>query len=405
VSPRSFGALTEALGVTRLSDRAFTAVVGVHDVEMGETLREAFQDAVANLRDWLARHDPELDEALEVGWEDLAQAEIALSPELRLNLHLAGGRPVRLPARGHIGRSPLRLSIAETADLGNSEVGGRAVAALFSTGDRDKVALAWAEAWSRALAGKGGVRMRRAEEQAADRSIEELFAQASQEKRPARRPSATALSRREEAARSSLKKAAAEEIPVRRLKQPDDLIMQSVTRPGGQADRPRSRGPRGLKSDKPSGRLIDENLPAPRASPLAYGPEEKEHLALILLNQAINGELSGLKDFSHLRGIGADALDRLERAFEIKSSVGVIPDQINLTPNEATKAFKAGSKYFLAVVAGLEEGYETVVRIIVDPLRTLEVGRSTTVVLGGIRSTEKGIDVRFSSNERDNPEH
>ena len=395
MSPGSLGALIEALKVTLLTDSHFTALVGEREVEAGEAVRDMFQDAVAHLRDWLARHDQELDRALEVRWEDLAQAEIALSAELQLRLQIADRRPVRLPARGHVGRSPLRFSIAETADLGSYEVGGRAVATLFPGGDRDKVALAWADAWSRAQAGEGGARMRRAEEERADQSLEVLFQQAAQRKRPASRPPAAAPSPREEAAPAGQTKPTAEEAPVRRLKAPDDLIVSTVTLRDSQG-RPVSRGPRGLRSDKSPGRPIKESLPAPRASPLAYSPEDKQRLALIFLSRAVNGELSDLKDFSHLRGIGADAMDRLERAFEIKSYAGVMPDQVNLTANEAKKAFAAGSKYFLAVVAGLEEGYETVARIIVDPLRTLEVGRSTTVVLRGIRSTERAIDVRFS---------
>ena len=199
MSPGSLGALIEALKVTLLTDSHFTALVGEREVEAGEAVRDMFQDAVAHLRDWLARHDQELDRALEVRWEDLAQAEIALSAELQLRLQIADRRPVRLPARGHVGRSPLRFSIAETADLGSYEVGGRAVATLFPGGDRDKVALAWADAWSRAQAGEGGARMRRAEEERADQSLEVLFQQAAQRKRlaagrrPPRRPRAKRL--------------------------------------------------------------------------------------------------------------------------------------------------------------------------------------------------------------------
>ena len=51
----------------------------------------------------------------------------------------------------------------------------------------------------------------------------------------------------------------------------------------------------------------------------------------------------------------------------------------------------------LAVVAGLEEGYETVVRVIADPVHVLTVQKATKLVLGGVLSARKPIEVRFGS--------
>lgn len=165
-------------------------------------------------------------------------------------------------------------------------------------------------------------------------------------------------------------------------------------------------GSRGLRTDKPSGKPIDTAArPVPRSAPRAYSPQEQEHLALIALQRAINGELSDLKDFRHLQGMGADAFDRLERAFEIKSFAMAMPDQVSLTANEFARALKDGKKYCLAVVAGLEEGYETIVRIIADPVHTLDPQKSTTVVLGGIRGTKKPIEVRFRSGRSEATSH
>jgi hypothetical protein len=73
-----------------------------------------------------------------------------------------------------------------------------------------------------------------------------------------------------------------------------------------------------------------------------------------------------------------------------------MPDQVTLTASEFDRALRDGSKYYLAVVAGLEQGYETIVRVIADPVHTLKVQKSTTLVLGGVRGADKPIDVRFS---------
>ncbi len=51
----------------------------------------------------------------------------------------------------------------------------------------------------------------------------------------------------------------------------------------------------------------------------------------------------------------------------------------------------------LAVVAGLEEGYETVVKIFPNPLRTLEFKPSSSVTLAGITGRRSGLEVRFPS--------
>jgi hypothetical protein len=130
---------------------------------------------------------------------------------------------------------------------------------------------------------------------------------------------------------------------------------------------------------------------------VAYSPQQQEHQALLALHKAINGELSGLRDFRRFQGVGADALDNLKRHFEIKSFSRAMPPTVKLTANEFERALKEGAKYYLAIVAGLEEGYETVVRIIADPVNTLEPQPTTTVVLGGIPNVKRPIEVRFGS--------
>jgi hypothetical protein len=114
------------------------------------------------------------------------------------------------------------------------------------------------------------------------------------------------------------------------------------------------------------------------------------------LQRAINGESSGLEDFSHLRGVGADALDSVKQAFEIKANAGAMPDQVTLTPDEFKRALKDGRRFYLAVFGGLEEGHETVVRIICDPVHTLCPQKSESVSLAGVLSVSNPIEVRFA---------
>ncbi len=70
-------------------------------------------------------------------------------------------------------------------------------------------------------------------------------------------------------------------------------------------------------------------------------------------------------------------------------------DQVGLTVNEFQRAVESRGKFYLAIVSGLEIGYETVVRIIPDPASALEVRRSQDIRLAGVLSADKPIEVRF----------
>ena len=100
-----------------------------------------------------------------------------------------------------------------------------------------------------------------------------------------------------------------------------------------------------------------------------------------------------------MRGVGADALDKLRRYFEIKAYYGTMPDEITLTANEAERAFVEQDKFLLAVISGLEQDYETVVRIVPNPLQNLKPKSSTSVTLCGIMSSRSAIEIRFPEQE------
>jgi hypothetical protein len=393
--------LLGALQVELLDDRSFTANVGAAELLAGEALGETFGAAVAHLREWLARHDQTLSQLLEIGWDELGEAAIALAPNLRLELRLAGRRPLRVPARAHLSQSPLRFEFVDEHAAGADDGGGRLLGSLFRGGDRDKVALAWANSWGKALAGDRSARLRLAEEAGGEEEdvLDALLAQAASQttgrprggrKRAKEKATATVASGGESQQR----------VAVRMLKGEDDLgDVLSVSRPGGGEAR-QTRRTRGLRNDKVTGKPIEGSKPpVPRSAPRAYSPQQQEHLALIALHRAISGELADLRDFRHLQGVGADALDRLERAFEIKSFARAMPDQVTLNANEFKRALQDGTKYHLAVVAGLEQGYDTIVRIIADPVHVLVPQKSTSVVLGGVLGAEKPLEVRFGDAE------
>jgi hypothetical protein len=382
--------LLEAAGIELLTETAFTAHVHETGFATGATLERHFGRAAELLHDWLTRHDPRLVAALAMEWVELASPRIAVDPALQLELRLARRADVRVAARVHIERDPLMFYFADPDALGEDDAGGAAVASLFVNGDRDKVALAWSRSWARAAKGERGA-VTLAEDQENGAALEELFDQSVKGTTMPRRPKATPKRTTPGAAEPG-----AAQIPARHLKAIEDFGRKTVdVVEGNGGPVVRKRGRRGLRDETPPGTDIRNPKPAPQSAPLAYSEQEKEALALQVLQVAINGETQDLRDYRHLRGVGADALDKLRRYFEIKAHYGAIPDDITLTANEAERAFREGDKFFLAVIGGLEQGYETVVRVFANPLRTLDLKPTTSVTLTGVTGKRSALEVRF----------
>jgi hypothetical protein len=99
-----------------------------------------------------------------------------------------------------------------------------------------------------------------------------------------------------------------------------------------------------------------------------------------------------LRDLRSVGRLGADVVDDLARYFEIKSASGDMPDTVELQISQVRRSVeqRAGT-WFLAVVSGLEEGFEMRVRFIADPLKNLTWVEKGSLTFTGIRSA-KAID-------------
>ena len=390
VVPSSLAGLLEPLGAELLDDDCFSALVGDDELLAGQPERATFSEAVVQLRGELAIHNQALYEALGVPWDNLIDIDLAITPTLRLELKVPGLRRLRVPAHVHLARDPLRLSCSGPERLG-SRAAGRSIATLFDGGDRHVVELAWISAWTEAKAGAGQRRMYLAEEAASEEGAQEVLRRASEavgrRVGPSTKKRTPSLDPDTTRTRGSA---------VRRLKSADELVIARVETPAGRATTPRG-GARGLRKDLPAGEPIGTKPPSLGATK-AYTPEQKEYRGLQALAAAIGGGSVELRAFNHLRGIGADAL-KGEEFFELKAHERDIPDHVELTLNEYRRALERGRKFYLVVVAGLEEGFETVLRIIPDPANVLEASAATGIELRGIRSVAKPIDVHFESAE------
>ena len=105
-----------------------------------------------------------------------------------------------------------------------------------------------------------------------------------------------------------------------------------------------------------------------------------------LLRRVLSSDLDKVKDLRAQRGVGADAIDELERFYELKVHGGPEPDQVTLTNAEVARAHNTPD-YFLVIVSDVEGAdANPKVRLIVDPLHQLQPTDSGAITLSGVRS-------------------
>jgi hypothetical protein len=106
-------------------------------------------------------------------------------------------------------------------------------------------------------------------------------------------------------------------------------------------------------------------------APLEYSNADLELRGWEILFEALkthNGPQ--LEDFRRRRGVGADGAIEWKKLVELKASGRGIPNSIDTTTGSMS-AKERGEDYILALVYGLEEGYQTEAWLIFDPATTL----------------------------------
>lgn len=385
---------------TQLTSDDFDASVHKNAEKLGQQFQTRFTTGIEILEEWLVRHDPKLATAILVSWEELRRLKIAYDPDLELTLRVPNKKPVSFIARTHINRQSLTVYISDERALEEDDAVGQAIASFFADADHDKLALAWAACWAKAKEGQRG-NVKFVEEVGSTAALDDLYKQSEKPAKPTRTRSNKKAPLRD---KPTFNQPAEEQ--VRRLKNLDHLTDKKVFREQGaktQKSKTKSEG-KGLRSSLPTGETISGKKPARQSAPRDYSNDEKEALALQVLQLAINGEGADMRDFRHLRGVGADAVDKLKRYFEIKAHFGSMPGSVTLTGNEAERALLEREKFFLAVVSGLEDGYETIVRIFPDPLRTLNLAPNTSVIVSGLTEENPALEVRFVDAKDDESE-
>jgi hypothetical protein len=393
-------ALLEPLGVVRLTPADFEAAsTPAYGLAEGESLRPVFAGAISLLRQELVRADQVLLDSLSLDWDELLAAPVVIDPQLSIIANLSSG-PVVLPARAHMGREPLRLIVRSVSDLATAEGAGAAVASLFS-GDRQKVAWAWASLWPRAAAGeqaKGAIMPRtRAERGDGKERLEQLAKQAAQRRKPKRGAKES----------NAQKPVGKQPIQVRKLRELEDLepsageIVNEGAKPSGGMvfAKRRATKPRVFSN----GERKPEQSDVPQVRTVLPPSSDRERMALDAVRRALRLDVRQLNDMRAVRGVGVDAIDELRQCYEIKMSSGAgMPSDVTLTASEV-EAARNDEDFFLAIVSGLEDGVGQLrVRFIFDPLSNLDVRVHGDLTLTGVDRAE-ALEFRFDKRpiERD----
>jgi len=397
-----FKSLVRPLRLTPVSV-ADAPLVNVADSYLDEDTTELLRDAVALLREDLARNDPASEQGLTCGWDVLETLDVRIAAELRVSLETVTGRPTTVPVAARLEPAAATLYLTDPDDVGRVDSGGRAVAGAFSA-DHRAMSQAWLAAIASAREGRAAVRLRLAAETAAEEAAEseaaiaakldEIREQVEDRKAKAATPPAgkgrwTPPEKKAPPPAAPAGKPAPPGGPPRVLVDPSTLVVvdpQGVVVSGTGAPPARLGG-----KDKPPGPLPAPRpggaVPRERTSRRDYTDLEKETTGLELVRRVLGGNAKEIVDLRAQHGVGADAVDELRQFYELKVAAGAEPDEIVLEDSQIRRALST-KDFFLVVVSGVEgEAATPRVRVIVNPVGQLRMFERSQVRFGGIRQS------------------
>jgi hypothetical protein len=394
-----FTGLLEPLRILRLAPDATTVVDGdatAHDADATEILRAA----VPLLHEDLVRNDPATAESLRLTWERLATFEVRIDGELRVSVGGIGERQwieIHVDAKADMAHEVLYLR--EPRVLRQVEGGGRAIASLFAA-DQRLISQAWLAACVAVEEGRVAQEMELARERAeeertrtesemAERLAEFQQGTATRHATRPRRPTAEQPGGRGLATPTPTGPPTPPPRP-RVLVDPDSLIVADPHGrrggTGGSTRQPsvRRRGSRPLSDP-------DHNVAPPRGSarPAGFTQLDAESVGYECFLRVMASDREGIVDLRAQHGVGADAVDSLDRSFyELKVYRQDEPDTIQLQESQIRRAL-ATRNFFLVIVSNIEgANAHPKVRVIVEPLNQLPMTNASSVTLSGIRSAE-----------------
>ena len=405
-----FKSLLAPLRLTEISIESAKVVHGT-TVEVDEEATNLLRDAVSLLRDDFARNDHETGKLLRIPWDELSRFEVRVAPDLRVEIMDVPKRgPLTVPVNAFSDLRTSTLYVTKSSLIRSAEAGGQAMAGLF-TAKRRNVAQAWLAACENGRSGREALLL----ELASDRQTKE------ETQRTADIAARMAAFQTETHLAHNQPHVFRTDTPPRILPSPSHTVLSTPNSLSPQAPSPRSLvdprhyrlvDPRGHATEVPhdegssrvntgsgevNGGATPKALPTPNLTgappheysrPRAYTEVAKESVGLDFVRRVFASDEQEIRDLRAQRGVGADAIDALERFFELKVYAGMESDRIVLEESQIRRAMSTPN-FFLVVVSELErENASPKVRIIIDPLSQLSMSESSSVTFTGVRSSQ-----------------
>lgn len=323
----------------------------------GEELRDRFRAGVDHLSNELARNDAATREKLTITWDDLRDFPLFVYERafdvMASDLNLGAGE-VRLRLKALLTSSPQELHVVEDA-IPLRDHCGRAIASLFSADVQRGIEAEWSASWmaSKAVSVEP---MRFASDESHAEALATLAEQVTSVKGAGQIKVSTPASR-------------ASTAKPRMLKSSQGGVTAVEIHKGAPPNTGPGVAPRPLVSLPPA-----FTVPPGRANPAAavlYSSADLEQRAWEILTPTLNtANAPELVDFRNRRGIGADGVIDWKTFVELKATGRSPQTSVELTNAEYERAIERGKDFILALVSGLEDGYQAEARLIIDPART-----------------------------------
>jgi hypothetical protein len=408
-----FASLLVPLRLTVLSIEAAHVVPGAI-AEVDEEATELLRAAVLQLREDFARNDPETGNSLRISWEQLSQFEVRVVPDLRVEIaDVPNLGPLTVSVNAITDSRVSTLYVTKPSLMASVAAGGQAIAGLF-TASRRSVAQAWLAACESARSGREALllelakdRQKKEEAQRAADIAERMAAlqnetQTAHSQRHASRAdvSQRTLAPSSPTAPSPSNPSDHQKGSARNLVDPSRFQLVDARGHATEVSNSAELKNSNTGSREANGEATSKTLPAPNRSgmppneharPRAYTEIEKESVGLALVRQVFVSDEQEIQDLRAQHGVGADAVDALDRFFELKVYAGAEPDRIVLEASQIRRAMSTPN-FFLVVVSELEgENASPKVRVIIDPLSQLSISESSSVTFTGVRSSQSVV--------------
>lgn len=367
-----------AAGLERLP---FAAAAPVRTNATTDELHFRFHTALRMLKADLARDDERSYKAM-VPWTrfDNASVNLHLPGQLIVNAAPRGLRQIPMQLHAYSDLPALAVHFDDEKFIGRSEYGGIAIAGLGDGTCTREIALAWVSAWATSEDCEYIPDISLATE-TVETSLDALIAEqerlgGSNRKRVIRRDAGAtdATDNPERPVQTRKLKA----LPPEFQFTVDVVDGSDLTFKGPQ---PRKTSP---LINQPATPKRSSSSSVPESAYKQYSSAELQLKAWAYLEASLQRDDAVLVDLQAYRGIGADgALDKAT-FIEMKSFARGAPAEITLTETEFRRAEESKTKFYLVIISGLEEGYETELRIYINPTKNLPWTPKGQVSIGGL---------------------